>query len=98
MESFPDFNKLWGHMHNVTLYAGVTYRVEIENRFDVSRFEGKKYIYISEVNVLGGKSRFLGIFFLVMAGILVLMMIIFVFLYFTRVYGKDIYSTDDLTW
>ena len=35
MESFPEFNKLWGHLHNVTLYANVTYRLEIENRFDV---------------------------------------------------------------
>ena len=98
MESFPNFNKLWGHLHNVTLYAGVTYRVEIENRFEVAKFDGKKYLYISEVNTFGGKSRFMGIFFLVMAGILVLMMLVFVFLYVTRVHGKDIYSTEDLTW
>jgi len=98
MESFPNFNKLWGHLDNVTLYAGVTYVVEIENRFDVSKFDGKKYLYISEVNRFGGKSRFMGIFFLVMAAILVLMMLVFVFLYFTRVHGKDIYSTEDLTW
>jgi uncharacterized membrane protein len=98
MESFPNFNKLWGHLYNVTLYAGVTYVVEIENRFDVSKFDGKKYLYISEVNRFGGKSRFMGIFFLVMAAILVLMMLVFVFLYFTRVHGKDIYSTEDLTW
>jgi hypothetical protein len=58
MESFPNFNKLWGHLHNVTLYAGVTYRVEIENRFEVAKFDGKKYLYISEVNTFGGKSRF----------------------------------------
>ena len=98
MESFPNFNKLWGHFHNVTLHAGVTYRVEIENRFDVAKFDGKKFLYISEVNAFGGKSRFMGIFFLVMATILVLMMLVFVFLYFTRVHGKDIYSTEDLTW
>ncbi len=98
MESFPDFDKLWGHFHNVTLYKGVTYRIEIENRFDVTKFDGRKYIYISEVNGLGGKSRFLGVFFLVMTAIVILMMVIFVFLYLTRVRNKDIYSTKDLTW
>ena len=98
MESFPDFNKLWGHLRNTTLYAGVTYRIEIENRFDVSKFNGKKFIYISEVNNMGGKSRFLGVFFLVMCGIIVSMMIVFVFLYFARLHGKDIYSTEDLKW
>lgn len=61
-------------------------------------FNGKKYIYLSEVNSLGGKSRFLGLSLLAMAAIVVFMMIIFVCLYFSRVYGKDLYSTEELTW
>ena len=82
MESFPEFNKLWGHMWNITLYKNVTYSIDIENRFEVTRFGGKKYVYISEVNVMGGKSRFLGIAFLISAGVVGLIMIFFQFLYF----------------
>ncbi len=97
MESFSSFNKLWGHIWD-TLYKNVTYRIEINNRFNVTDFDGKKYIYLSEVNQFGGKSLFLGIMMLVMSAIVVIMMAVFVFLYFTRVHKKDIYSTDDLSW
>jgi len=97
MESFPYFNKLWGHIWD-TLYKNVTYRIEINNRFSVQEFESKKFIYLSEVNQFGGKSLFLGISMLVMCGIVVIMMFVFFFLYFTRVHNKDIYSTDDLSW
>ena len=97
MESFPFFNKLWGHIWG-TLYKNVTYRIEIQNRFSVAEFDGKKYIYLSEVNQFGGTSLFLGVSMLVLCGILILMMIVFVFLYFTRVHKKDIYSTDVLAW
>ena len=97
MESFPNFNKLWGHIWG-TLYQNVTYRIEIQNRFSTAEFGGKKFVYITEFNHFGGKSLFLGIVMLVMSGVVVIMILIFVFLYFTKVHKKDIYSTDVLAW
>jgi hypothetical protein len=95
MESFPNFIKLWGHLWT-TLKAGTNYTMTISNTFDVSGFDGKKYIYLSEVNSFGGNNKFLGIAFLAMAGVVVFIMLVFIVLYFVRLQGKDLYSTEDL--
>lgn len=97
METFPTFIKLWGHIGQ-TLTAGTNYTIVIEDNYDVSSFSGKKSIYLAEVNSLGGTNMFLGLVFLVFAGIVVLIMIIFVILYLARVRGKDLYSTENLKW
>lgn len=97
MESFPNFIKLWGHI-NTTLKKGTNYTMTILNTYDVSGFDGKKYIYLSEVNAFGGNNKFLGIAFLAMAGVVVFIMLIFIILYFVRLQGKDIYSTENLQW
>ena len=97
MESFPSFIKLWGHI-DTTLKAGQNYTVYISNNFDVSGFNGAKYVYFSEVNAFGGTNKFLGIAFLAMAGVVVFIMLIFIILYFVRLQGKDIYSTENLQW
>jgi len=86
METFPTFIKLWGHIWS-TLQAGVSYTIVINNIFEVESFDGKKYIYLSTVNALGGTNKFLGIAFLIMAGVVFLIMIIFVVLYFTKIHG-----------
>ncbi len=97
MESFPTFIKLWGHIFQ-TLRANTNYTISITNNFDVTTFDGKKYIYLSEVNGLGGTNKFLGVAFLAMAGVIVFVMIIFVILYFARIAGKDLYSVENLHW
>ena len=96
-ETFPTFIKLWGHIDQ-TLEAGVAYNLTIQNNYDVSEFDGHKYVYFSEVNSLGGTNKFLGIAFLGMAGVVFLIMVIFTILYFVRLKGKDIYSTENLKW
>jgi len=97
MESFPNFIKLWGHIDS-ELKEGETYRLTIENKYDVSAFEGKKFVYLSEVNDFGGTNKFMAVSFLFMAGVVVFIMIVFVFLYFARLKKGDIYSTDNLEW
>lgn len=97
MESFPTFIKLWGHIWS-TLVAGAQYTIVINNIFQVESFDGKKYIYLSTVNALGGTNKFLGVAFLLMAAVVLLIMIIFVILYFTRIHGKDLYSPEKVKW
>lgn len=97
MESFPTFIKLWGHIWT-TLKAGTQYTIVVDNKFDVGTFDGKKYIYFSEVNGLGGTNTFLGIAFLAMAGVVAVIMLIFTVLYFTRIHGQDLYSPDKVKW
>jgi hypothetical protein len=72
--------------------------LKIDNRYNVTKFEGKKYVYFSEVNTFGGTNLFLGYAFLIMAGVVVLIMFIFIILYFARIKGRDIYSTENLKW
>ena len=62
------------------------------------QFNGKKYVYLSEVNEFGGTNNFLGIAFLAMAAVVVVIMFVFIILYFVRLRGVDIYSTDNLEW
>lgn len=97
MESFPTFIKLWGHIWT-TLQAGTQYTIIINNKFDVSTFDGKKYIYFSTVNSLGGTNKFLGIAFLLMAAVVVAIMVVFIILYFTKIHGKDLYSPEKVKW
>jgi hypothetical protein len=97
MESFPTFIKLWGHIWT-TLKAGNKYSIQINNKFEVSQFDGKKYIYLSEVGALGGTNKFLGLAFLIMAGIVAIILIIFIILYFVKIRGQDLYSPDKVKW
>ena len=97
METFPSFIKLWGHIDS-TLTAGTNYTFLINNTYDVSTFSGEKYIYLTEVNTFGGTNPFLGIVFLAFSGVVVLIMLIFTILYFVRIRGKDLYSTENLKW
>lgn len=65
----------------------------IDNQFLVSSFGGRKFVYLSEVNSLGGKNLFLGKCMLCMTGVIILIMCIFGILYLKRVRNQDIYST-----
>jgi hypothetical protein len=98
MESFPDFTKLWGHT-NMTLEAGKNYTLTVENKWiNVTQFEGRKYLYLSEVNRFGGKDDTFGVVLLIMTAVIVLIMFIFIVLYFVKIRGQDIYSTQNLSW
>ena len=98
MESIPSFTKLWGHM-NETLYPGINYTLVVQNNWlNVTKFKGMKSVYLSEVNSFGGKNAYLGIGFLALTAVVGAIMVLFVFLYFRRIRGYDLYSTSNLSW
>ena len=74
----PNFRKLWGRITDRDLKAGSEIEVDIENKFDVSTFKGKKYLILSTVNSFGGKNSFLGISYIVLGGISIILAIIFI--------------------
>ena len=73
----PNFRKTWGK-----IAEGLTvgnYIVSIDNRYDMSYYNGKKTFVISTTNYLGGKNYFLAISYLVvgiMCGVMTVVLII----------------------
>ena len=74
----PNFRKLWGRIKDTDLKGGTEVNVTIENNFDVSSFNGKKYLILSTVNAFGGKNSFLGISYIVLGGISIVLAVVFV--------------------
>ena len=74
----PNFRKLWGRITDTDLKAGSQIQVTINNNFDVSSFNGKKYLILSTVNAFGGKNSFLGISYIVLGGISIILAVVFV--------------------
>ena len=71
----PNFRKLWGRIEQ-DINPG-TYTVDITNNYDVSGFDGKKYIVLSTANTFGGKNYFLAISYLVVGGLAIGVAILF---------------------
>ena len=74
----PNFRKLWGRIDTFDLEQGTEVYVTIDDNFDVSSFNGKKYIILSTVNAFGGKNSFLGISYIVLGGISIILAIVFI--------------------
>ena len=83
--ALPDFRKLWGKIDK-DLSKG-DYVLSIKNNYPVKSFEGEKYFILSTVNVLGGKNYFLGIIYLVVAGICIVSGFLFIIGY--KVYNDE---------
>lgn len=66
----PTFRKLWGRIED-DLSTG-TYRLLINNNYDVSGFNGEKYVILSTSCAFGGKIAFLGVLYIVVGGIALL--------------------------
>jgi hypothetical protein len=65
----------------------------------MSLFDGKKYIYLSEVNDFGGTNDFMGIALLCMSAIVMIIMIVFTIMYFIKIRGHyDYYDPDYIEW
>jgi len=74
----PNFRKLWGRIDNMDLEAGWKVQVTIDDQFDVSSFNGKKFLILSTVNALGGKNSFLGVSYIVLGGISIILAVVFI--------------------
>ena len=74
----PNFRKLWGRIEEVDLKKGQTVSVIVENNFDVGKFDGKKFLVLSTVNVFGGKNTFLGISYIVLGAICIILAFVFI--------------------
>lgn len=73
--ALSNFRKLWGKI-NVDLEPG-TYFVIVTNRYDVSKFNGKKSIVLSTTNAFGGKNMFLSVAYLVVGSVCMLISLLF---------------------
>jgi hypothetical protein len=62
LAGLPNFRKTWGKIDN-GLIPG-EYIMNIDNKYDMSEYKGKKNIVISTTNYLGGKNYFLAICYL----------------------------------
>ena len=75
----PNFNKLWGRIESDLDEGNIT--VEIDNNYNVSHFQGKKYLVLRTLNNFGGKNNILYISYIVFGGICLILGIIFIFAY-----------------
>jgi len=73
--TFTKFLKLWAIVDD-GLESG-TYTITVKNNYDVQSFDGKKYVYVSTTNALGGKNAFLGIVYIIFGVVCILALIVF---------------------
>ena len=71
----PNFRKLWGKIE-IRLEVG-DYQIVIDNKYDVTSFDGKKSFVLSTTNALGGKNYFLAICYIVVGALCIVFAIIF---------------------
>lgn len=83
---FPDFRKIWGKIDQ-DLAKG-TYKIIVNAKWDISKFEGEKYVVLSQTNFLGGKNYFLAYSYIIVGGLSLIIAIIFLIKKVRRPKGK----------
>ncbi|OQV15837.1 Cell cycle control protein 50A [Hypsibius exemplaris] len=83
--AFPSFRKLYRRVNHVNTFAdGLpvgNYSFEIDYRYPVTAFEGRKYVIISSVSWIGGRNPFLGIAYMTVGCVCLLLAAIFFFIH-----------------
>ena len=74
--AFPNFRKLWGRI-NQDLNEGEVITLNVENNYDVSGFNGKKYFILSEINKLGQNNILMGGCYIIVGGSSIILALIF---------------------
>lgn len=77
--ALPNFRKLYRRIPD-GLTNG-TYYLDIEYNFEVASFEGEKNIVLTTRSVLGGKSLFLGVTYIVVGGFCTILGVVFLFVH-----------------
>mmetsp|Transcript_13147 Transcript_13147/g.22250 ORF Transcript_13147/g.22250 Transcript_13147/m.22250 type:complete len:413 (-) Transcript_13147:287-1525(-) len=77
--TLPNFRKLWGVI-NTNLNQGDVVHIDINNRYNTYRFEGKKKVVLSTTSFLGGKNYFLGASYLSVGFFCLFLAVVFGFL------------------
>lgn len=93
MESFSDFKKLYGSIEG-TLFANKTYYLSIKDTYDAKALGSKKYIFITEVGLFGGRNLVIPGIFFGCAFIIFCILLLFFACYFVKLHKKDRYSED----
>jgi hypothetical protein len=91
----PNFRKLYGK-YNTNVKAGDIFEFQIDNRFDVAAFNGKKRLIVSTTSFLGGKNNFLGVAYIVVGVICLLLAILFFAKH--RLSPRNLGDTQYLVW
>ena len=72
----PNPRKLWGKIDE-DLNEGDNIEITIDNKYNVSAYEGKKKIVLSNATAFGGKNKFLGISYIVVGCLSLICAVIF---------------------
>ena len=56
--ALPDFRKLWGRIED-DLDSG-DYQIIVQSNYDISKYDGEKWIVLSTATYFGGKNNFSG--------------------------------------
>lgn len=75
----PDFKKLWGHITGVK--QGY-YMIQVNNQWNVKQFNGKKFLFMSTVNWVGGKNYVLASTFSAVGAFSVFSVLLFTIIHF----------------